>query len=62
MALRLGAPTSVECISQEGRSDIYFPANPWSFRFSGAREMPPVKIFWYDAMRDEQPTFGSAAR
>ncbi len=25
MALRLGSPTSVECISQDDRSDIYFP-------------------------------------
>ena len=26
MALRLTAPTAVECISQEGKSDIFFPA------------------------------------
>jgi predicted dehydrogenase len=27
MALRLGAPTAVECLSQEGRSDYYFRRN-----------------------------------
>lgn len=61
MALRLGSPTSVECVSQEGRGDIYFPAKSVvRFDFPARGEMPPVKIFWYDAMREEQPTFPGA--
>ncbi len=61
MALRLGAPTSVECVRQEGRSDVYFPAKSVvRFDFPARGSMPPVKIFWYDAMRDEQPNFPGA--
>jgi hypothetical protein len=61
MALRLGAPTSVECVSQEGRSDTYFPAKSVvRFDFPARPGMPPVKIFWYDAMREPQPTFPGA--
>jgi predicted dehydrogenase len=61
MALRLTAPTSVECISQEGRSDLYYPAKSVvRFDFPAREGMPPVKIFWYDAMRGEQPTFANA--
>ena len=61
MALRLTAPTSVECVSQEGRSDLYYPAKSVvRFDFPAREGMPPVKIFWYDAMRGEQPTFASA--
>jgi hypothetical protein len=61
MALRLGSPTVVECISQEGRSDTYFPAKSVvRFDFPARDNMPPVKIFWYDAMREDQPTFPNA--
>jgi hypothetical protein len=61
MALRLGAPTSVECIRQEGSSNIFFPAkSALRFDFPARGPMPPVKIFWYDAMREEQPTFAGA--
>jgi hypothetical protein len=63
MALRLGAPTSVECIQIEGQSDIYFPAkSAVRFDFAARGSMPPVKIFWYDAMRDEQPNFPNAPK
>jgi predicted dehydrogenase len=63
MALRLGAPTSVECISQEGRSEIFFPAKSVvRFDFPARENMPPVKIFWYDAMRDDQPNFPNAPK
>ncbi len=58
MALRLTAPTAVECVSQEGRSDEYFPAKTVvRFDFPARDNMPPVKIFWYDAMRGDVPTF-----
>lgn len=51
LALRLGSPTSVECIRQgEGRSPYTFPrggvAIKWEF---AARErMPPVAVYWSD--------------
>lgn len=61
MALRLGSPTSVECIHQEGSSDIYFPSKSVvRFDFPERPGMPAVKIFWYDAMREDQPTFEGA--
>jgi hypothetical protein len=61
MALCLGAPTSVECVRQEDTSDIYFPAKSVvRFDFPERPGMPPVKIFWYDAMREEQPSFEGA--
>jgi len=63
MALRLGSPTSVECISQEDRGDIYFPSKSVvRFDFPARDNMPPVKIFWYDAMREDQPTFPGAPK
>jgi len=63
MALRLSAPTSVECISQEDRGDIYFPSKSVvRFDFPERDNMPPVKIFWYDAMREDQPTFPGAPK
>ena len=61
MALRLSAPTSVECVSQEGRSDLYYPAKSVvRFDFPARPGMPPVKIFWYDAMREDQPALPHA--
>ena len=61
MALRLGAPTAVECLSQEDRTDIYFPGKSVvRFDFPERDGMPAVKIFWYDAMREDQPTFPGA--
>jgi predicted dehydrogenase len=61
MALRLGAPTSVECVKQEDSSSIYFPGKSVvRFDFPERPGMPPVKIFWYDAMREDQPTFPDA--
>ncbi len=58
MALRLGSPTSVESISQDSNTDLYFPAKSVvRFDFPEREGMPAVKIFWYDAMRDEVPNF-----
>ena len=51
LALRLGAPISVECLEQgEGRSPYTFPRGgvviKWEF---AAREnMPPVSVYWSD--------------
>jgi hypothetical protein len=61
MALRLGSPTSVECIHQEDSGSVYFPSKSTvRFDFPERPGMPAVKIFWYDAMRDDQPTFEGA--
>lgn len=55
MALRLGSPTSVECVKQEGKSGYYYPAKSViRFDFPARGPMPPVKIFWYDGLK-EQP-------
>lgn len=52
MALLLGAPESVECIKQEGKSDFMFPtASVIRFDFPARASMPPVKIFWYDGLK-----------
>ena len=51
MALKLGAPTSVECIRKEGASSFMFPKKSVTrFEFPARGSMPPVKLFWYDAM------------
>ncbi len=63
MALRLGAPTSVECLSQEGKSNTFFPAKSVvRFDFPARGSMPPVKIFWYDAKREDQPDLPNAPK
>ena len=55
MALKLGAPTSVECIKKEGASDFMFPkASTIKFEFPARGNMPPVTLYWYDGMK-EQP-------
>ena len=51
LALQLGAPTSVECISKEGVSDFQFPKKSViRYDFPARGNMPPVKIFWHDGM------------
>ncbi|HEX4165401.1 MAG TPA: Gfo/Idh/MocA family oxidoreductase [Bryobacteraceae bacterium] len=63
MALRLTAPESVECVNLEGQSEMFFPAKSVvRFDFPARGSMPPVKIFWYDAMREEQPNFPNAPK
>jgi hypothetical protein len=49
MALRLGAPASVEVIKQEGKNPYTFPKQSVTrFDFPARGSMPPVRIFWYD--------------
>jgi len=49
LALKLGAPTSVECISKEGTSSFMFPKKSViRFDFPARGNMPPLKLFWYD--------------
>jgi predicted dehydrogenase len=48
-ALLLTAPTSVECVRQEGTSAHMFPKQSIvRFDFPARGSMPPVKVFWYD--------------
>ncbi len=55
LALQLGSPTSVECIKKEGVSDIQFPKKSViRYDFPARGNMPAVKLFWYDGMK-EQP-------
>jgi len=50
MALRLGAPTSVECTHIENKSQYAYPTKSTiRFDFPARGSMPPVKVFWYDA-------------
>ncbi len=63
MALQLTAPTSVECVAQEGSSAIFFPAKSVvKFNFPARGAMPPVTIFWYDAKLEDQPDFSNAPK
>jgi len=53
LALKLGAPTSVECIRKEGASDFMFPRKAViRFDFPARGNMPPVKLFWYDGLTE----------
>ena len=49
LGLRLGAPSSVELLSQDGRTELSFPTKSTiRFDFPARGSMPPVKVFWYD--------------
>ncbi len=51
LALRLGVPTSVECIKKEGVSSFMFPKKSVTrFDFPARGSMPALKLFWYDGM------------
>ena len=53
MALKLGSPTSVECIRKEGASDFMFPKQSViRFDFPARGNMPALKLFWHDAMKE----------
>ena len=52
LALRLGAPASVECVKKEGASEFMFPtASTIRFDFPARGNMPPLKLFWYDGLK-----------
>ncbi len=51
-ALQLGAPSSVECVSIEGKSAITFPNHAIiRLDFPARGEMPAVKVFYHDSAR-----------
>jgi hypothetical protein len=53
LALQLGAPISVECIHNEGVSNFMFPAkSAIRYDFPARGPMPPVKLFWYDGLKE----------
>jgi len=55
-ALQLGAPTSVECISQRGKSRITFSdGGVVRLDFPARGSMPAVKVFYHDSARPEDP-------
>jgi predicted dehydrogenase len=57
MAMRLGTPTSVECIKMEGKAKYTFPyRTAIRFDFPARGAMPPLKLFWYDRL-SAQPKF-----
>ncbi|MEO8126121.1 MAG: Gfo/Idh/MocA family oxidoreductase, partial [Bryobacteraceae bacterium] len=62
MALKLGSPTSVEVVRQEGKSKYYYPSKSViRFDFPARANMPAVKIFWYDGIL-EQPDIQGVAK
>jgi predicted dehydrogenase len=55
LALMLGAPNSVECLQKDGSYSFMFPKQSViRFDFPARGSMPPVKLFWYDGLK-EQP-------
>lgn len=52
MALRLTAPTKVELVKIEGASKYYYPnKSVIRFDFPARGNFPPVKVYWYSAMK-----------
>ena len=44
---------SVECVKKEGVSPFQFPkASVLRFDFAAYGNMPPVKLFWYDGLKE----------
>jgi predicted dehydrogenase len=59
MALRLGPPTSVECIKRDGTSSFMFPRQSViRFEFPARGNMPALKLTWYDGMREDPEIVG----
>ena len=55
-ALQLGAPTSVEAVSETGKSEISYPDHGTvRLDFPARGDMPPVKVFYHDSPRPIHP-------
>jgi hypothetical protein len=53
LALKLGPPTSVECVKKEGTSSFMFPKKSViRFDFPARGSMPPLKLLWYDGLTE----------
>ena len=62
MALKLGAPTSVECILKEGASDFMYPKKSViRYDFPARGNMPAVKLFWHDGLKESPKVEGIPA-
>ncbi|MBM3764209.1 MAG: Gfo/Idh/MocA family oxidoreductase [Acidobacteria bacterium] len=56
LALQLGAPTSVELVSIEKKSDITFPDRAViRFEFPQRGGLPPVSVYWHDSAYPGEP-------
>lgn len=56
LALQLGAPTSVELLSQENQSKWTFPTRAvLKFEFPQRGGLPPVTVFWHDSAVADAP-------
>jgi hypothetical protein len=56
MALRLTAPTSVECIKIEGQNEITFPTKSTiKFEFPARGAMPALALYWEDGEKNGSP-------
>jgi len=56
LALQLGAPTSVELVTVANKSDLTLPDRAVvRFDFPARGGMPPVKVFWHDSARPDDP-------
>jgi len=59
MALKLGSPTSVECVMKEGPSKFQFPKKSVTkFEFPARGAMGPVTIFWHDGLKESPKIAG----
>jgi hypothetical protein len=55
-ALLLTAPTSVECVSQEGKSDITYPnRGVVRLEFPARENMPAVTVYYHDSAQSDDP-------
>ena len=55
-ALLLTAPTSVECVSQDGKSNITFPnRGVVRLEFPARENMPPVTVYYHDSAQSDDP-------
>ncbi|MBK7926414.1 MAG: Gfo/Idh/MocA family oxidoreductase [Bryobacterales bacterium] len=55
-ALQLGAPESVECVSQAGKSKYTFPSRGVvRLDFPARGPMPPVSVYYHEAVRPSDP-------
>ena len=49
MALRLGSPTSVECLKKDAKSPFTLPDNiVLKYEFAARKSMPAVSVYWHD--------------
>ena len=62
LALKLGAPTSVECILKEGASNFMYPKKSIvRFDFPARGNMPALKLFWHDGLKESPKIDGVPA-